>query len=175
MLCGCNGWCVLCTLFLIALTPVTINFSTSVWLAMWAEEDEEDRFGDDKDNEWFLSIYAALAVLGTTCAIANQVLLTKSTLDAGRNLHNEAFDGLMEAQMVLFDKMPSGRLLTRFGSDCLQVDNYMVWQFPNTINNISVSFVYIVYSMVLVWYVVFAYIPVIGYVIYLAEYYLRSQ
>lgn len=58
-------------------------------------------------------------------AIIRSIYFYTITVNASRNLHRDAFNGVVSTKMRFFDLNPSGRILNRFSKDTGQIDEWL--------------------------------------------------
>ncbi|CAD5111387.1 DgyrCDS701 [Dimorphilus gyrociliatus] len=95
------------------------------------------------------------------------------TTSAGENLHNKLFQRVLNSKLDFFSKTPSGNILNRFSRDLLFIDDKLAVTFHWAI---FVSFdivVYMILSIVAVYWMIFVIIPIVIVTMYLAYYAIR--
>eukprot|EP00971_Amphidinium_carterae_P284552 5649431-Amphidinium_carterae.1 len=118
--CGITGW------------PGAIGFSSCAWsyvayaasglyLATWVAQ-TEDESTSDADTLRSALTYAALCLLHMLGLLIEGTGVSVGAVRAGRSLHNECAQRVLSAPVTWFDQTPSGRIVSRFASDCSAVD-----------------------------------------------------
>ncbi|KAM8843081.1 LOW QUALITY PROTEIN: ATP-binding cassette sub-family C member 10 [Synchiropus picturatus] len=75
------------------------------------------------DVQFYLSVYASLAVTNTVFTAARAFLFAHGAICAARTIHDRLLDRVLEATVSFFDVTPLGRILNRFSSDLYSVDD----------------------------------------------------
>eukprot|EP01039_Chlorochromonas_danica_P003955 gene3955-4327_t len=98
----------------------------SYWLQYWGtrsvdRKDDNDPFSA-RENVWYLSIYAALSAANLVFYMFRSLFLAEHRMGTSAVLHKGLLRGTMNAPVAFFDTNPVGRILNRFSSDLLTVD-----------------------------------------------------
>eukprot|EP00929_Paragymnodinium_shiwhaense_P071004 TRINITY_DN36074_c0_g1_i1.p1 TRINITY_DN36074_c0_g1~~TRINITY_DN36074_c0_g1_i1.p1 ORF type:complete len:1316 (-),score=242.54 TRINITY_DN36074_c0_g1_i1:101-3652(-) len=96
------------------------------WLAVWLEA-----ASDTESMQYYASIYGLLVVSMGISLVATTQAFSIATARAGRTLHDDACSSLFHAPLHWFEATPSGRILSRFGSDLSMVDNTLSYFLEN--------------------------------------------
>jgi ABC-type multidrug transport system fused ATPase/permease subunit len=99
-------------------------------------------------GEKFVALLVAFTLAGTLFRFLSWFGTLAFLSNGGRQLHNQMVKSLGNAHVQFFDMNPSGRILKRFSSDYLHLRN----DIPNYINDIIVSFVELLWVVVLVFF-----------------------
>lgn len=148
--CGGNMFKLLFMMFLFLLTQ-TIASVSDYWVSYWTQQEEIRRaqlLVDRSDNNSTLSsdpnetisnvtdssllssdtlIYVGGYLIGAlfVIAIIRSIFFYTITVNASRNLHKLAFNGIISTKMRFFDLNPSGRILNRFSKDLGTIDEWL--------------------------------------------------
>eukprot|EP01040_Poterioochromonas_malhamensis_P005555 gene5555-5971_t len=112
----------------------------SYWLQWWGtisvrRDDQGDPLGT-KRNMYYLNIYAALSAVSLVAYCFRSVILAKHRLGTSKILHDGLIRATLEAPVAFFDTTPIGRILNRFSSDLVVVDEELtqtISQFSNCV------------------------------------------
>mmetsp|Transcript_54929 Transcript_54929/g.101662 ORF Transcript_54929/g.101662 Transcript_54929/m.101662 type:complete len:1252 (-) Transcript_54929:169-3924(-) len=112
--------------------PGAIGFSACAWgygayaasglyLASWVSQTEEAS-ASDSDTLRHAFMYAGLCMLHVGGLLIEGTGVSVGSVRAGKALHNECAQRVLGAPVTWFDSTPSGRIVSRFASDCSAVD-----------------------------------------------------
>ncbi|XP_076273672.1 multidrug resistance-associated protein 1-like [Rhynchophorus ferrugineus] len=109
------------------------GIASNVWLGYWAEDTSMivDGKVDTGTRNTYLGIYALLGVLQAFCICAANIVFAKGTTGAATKLHGKLMNSVMHLPMNFFDITPCGRILARFSSDIIGIDQ----RIPNNFNS----------------------------------------
>eukprot|EP01116_Phalansterium_solitarium_P010899 TRINITY_DN263_c0_g2_i3.p1 TRINITY_DN263_c0_g2~~TRINITY_DN263_c0_g2_i3.p1 ORF type:complete len:679 (+),score=264.46 TRINITY_DN263_c0_g2_i3:827-2863(+) len=114
------------------------NLLADVWLSFWADHSagQPGYFlgvisAKGLSAGAFLSVYAVLAIVGSTVVLVRSVVILLACLKAARNLHQQLLSHLMRAPMAFFDTTPVGRVLNRLTKDLYSIDESL----PDTLDS----------------------------------------
>ena len=113
------------------------------WLSEWgqASVDKESQGSDLSTNEnlYYLDVFAVLSILSLVSYLLRSVFLANHRIGTSIKLHYGLLKGTLNSPMSFFDGTPIGRILNRFSSDMLIVDEELsqtLSQFSNTFANV---------------------------------------
>lgn len=96
------------------------------WLAHWGtianNELMKGRPLDSNENVNYLNIYALYAMLGVAALTIRSLLIVHLRLGTSLKLHQGLLAATLSAPIAFFDITPVGRILNRFSSDMLTID-----------------------------------------------------
>jgi ABC-type multidrug transport system fused ATPase/permease subunit len=121
-----GGW----GLFIIFLCTIIANQAFNIlgayWLQHWgtvaANREKDDEPLSSSRNIWYLNIYAALASISLFFYVLRSLVLANHRLGTSVELHNGLLTGTLASPVAFFDTTPIGRILNRFSSDLLTID-----------------------------------------------------
>ena len=98
----------------------------SYWLAYWGTVDTRSNFKGtpltSEQNVYFLNYYALYTMMGVIALTIRAVTLAQHRLGTSLTLHEEMLQSVLGASVAFFDVTPQGRILNRFSSDMVIVD-----------------------------------------------------
>lgn len=98
----------------------------SYWLAYWGTVDTRSKFNGtpltSEQNVYFLDYYALYTIMGVIALTVRAVTLAQHRLGTSLTLHEEMIQSVFGAPVAFFDVTPQGRILNRFSSDMVIVD-----------------------------------------------------
>ncbi|KAF7272715.1 hypothetical protein GWI33_014527 [Rhynchophorus ferrugineus] len=118
------------TLFILGTIAFNAGFqgfgiATNFWLGLWSEDpdmiDENGKVNTGLRN-LYLIVYAVLGIGQAVCIYIGNMLFAKGTTSAAAKLHNFVLHNVLRLPMSFFDTTPSGRILSRFAGDIINVD-----------------------------------------------------
>ncbi|XP_016840838.1 multidrug resistance-associated protein 1 isoform X5 [Nasonia vitripennis] len=119
------GWFL--SLSTIAMNAVFQSFSigSNVWLSKWSSDNLTDANGtfDLAGRDQYLGVYGALGLGQVLSVICASLSVQIGTLRSSAVMFREALDNTLRGPMSLFDTVPIGRILSRFGADIDTMDN----------------------------------------------------
>eukprot|EP01038_Epipyxis_sp_PR26KG_P009325 gene9325-12563_t len=96
------------------------------WLSYWGQvsirNDQNNHPLSSNRNIYYLNYYALFACLGLLCTIIRAIILANHRLGTSLALHNGLLKSTLSAPVAFFDVTPVGRVLNRFSSDLLVID-----------------------------------------------------
>jgi len=121
---GMGAWTVALTVVLFIVTYCSMA-AADLWLTRWV-----DQFPSDTDSEesgkdpslLYPLVYAGICLFFGTMLVVTGIVLTRACVKSSVTLHHDCITHLLHAPVSFFETTPSGRLLSRFGSDLLVVD-----------------------------------------------------
>jgi len=124
--CKAGGWLGVFGIIFVQSLGKASEIGAGFWLAIWADESLTAQFAgtplsDDK-IQWYLNIYAMLAMGGVAALTARSLIMAQHRLSASRQLHNELTTSIIRAPVSYFDVTPTGRILNRFAADMDKID-----------------------------------------------------
>ncbi|KAJ7155701.1 multidrug resistance-associated ABC transporter [Mycena filopes] len=113
-------WALFLFVFIVAaLAPILENG----WLSYWSR-------GDDVNSPLFyLSVYAAVSILGLILSTVRYFVLYQGAIHASTVLYKDLLQAVLFAKIRLHDTISRGRLLNRFGKDFEVIDSSLPGNF----------------------------------------------
>ena len=71
---------------------------------------------------YYLNVFALISIITLICYVIRSVLLANHRLGTSTKLHNGLLKGTLNSPISFFDTTPVGRILNRFSSDLLIID-----------------------------------------------------
>ncbi|KAF9083250.1 hypothetical protein BGX23_011649 [Mortierella sp. AD031] len=107
-----------------------IQIGSSIWLKFWVTNSASGSL----TLSGYLGIYAAFIVAFVVLsAIVNYFAMVLAIVRAARRLHERLLDRVLRLPMSFFDTIPLGRIVNRFSSDVLSVDEMIPWNVFHTV------------------------------------------
>lgn len=138
-------------LFSLILMQATRNLN-DFWLSFWVSQEgklNSTHFSDIwvvNNTKYYLSVYAALAVMNTFVTLLRAFLFSYSGIQAATTIHENLLKKILYSKIVFFDISPIGRILNRFSSDTYTIDdslpfilNILLAQFFGLLGSIIVT------------------------------------
>jgi len=82
-------------------------------------------------------IYGVLGTVVLTGWYGERLLWLYRAAAAGRTLHDQALNGVLEAPLRFFDSTPMGRVLNRFSRDVEAVDDHLSWNIEQSCKSLA--------------------------------------
>jgi ATP-binding cassette, subfamily C (CFTR/MRP), member 1 len=119
------------------------NSASNLWMAHWSERAEEIASGkSDFGNDFYIGIYAAIAVVYATLAFIRALALAFSYPKMSLLIHESMISNLLFSSLTdFFDRVPLGRIFNRLSKDMNSVDASL----PNFFNS-TLVFVFMLAS-----------------------------
>ncbi|KAG0200120.1 hypothetical protein BGX33_011218 [Mortierella sp. NVP41] len=107
-----------------------IQIGSSIWLKFWVTNSASGSL----TLSGYLGIYAAFIVAFVVLsAIVTYFAMVLAIVRAARRLHERLLDRVLRLPMSFFDTTPLGRIVNRFSSDVLSVDEMIPWNVFHTV------------------------------------------
>ncbi|KAF9108264.1 hypothetical protein BGX29_001994 [Mortierella sp. GBA35] len=107
-----------------------IQIGSNVWLKFWVTNSASGSL----TLSGYLGIYAAFIVAFVVLsAIVTYFAMVLAIVRAARRLHERLLDRVLRLPMSFFDITPLGRIVNRFSSDVLSVDEMIPWNVFHTV------------------------------------------
>jgi ATP-binding cassette subfamily C (CFTR/MRP) protein 1 len=136
---GGSGVFVVMVLFIVLSQACQIL--SSFWLSYWGDtsvhHEEDGQTLSTSRNVWFLNVFAALSCLGLICYMICSIALADHRMGASVDLHRGILHSTLSAPVSFFDVTPTGRILNRFSSDLLIVDEEISQSLSQALNSIA--------------------------------------
>lgn len=129
-----GGWFWYLILVLIMVAAGGLDVGSSFWLAFWSDQ-TLTRNLDSNDNLYYLNMYALICMLNVICLTIRGLILAQHRLGTSLKLHSELLVSILGAPVSFFDTTPLGRILNRFSSDILTVDETLSQTLSQMINS----------------------------------------
>jgi ATP-binding cassette, subfamily C (CFTR/MRP), member 1 len=98
----------------------------SYWLAYWGTVDNRSKRNGNpltsEENTYYLNYYALYTMMGVIALTVRAITLAQHRLGTSVLMHEELLDSVLGAGVAFFDVTPQGRLLNRFSSDMVIID-----------------------------------------------------
>ena len=98
----------------------------SYWLAHWgtlaSRGSRDDIPLTSEQNMYYLDYYALYTTMGVVALTARAIALAQHRLGTSVKMHEQLIDSTFGAAVAFFDVTPQGRLLNRFSSDMVTID-----------------------------------------------------
>lgn len=98
----------------------------SYWLAYWGTVNSRATRNSvpltSEQNVYYLNYYALYTMMGVIALTVRAITLAQHRLGTSVILHEQLVDSVFGAAVAFFDVTPQGRLLNRFSSDMLVID-----------------------------------------------------
>ena len=113
------------------------------WLSFWGQKSVEAESHSDSlsanENIYYLDIFAVLSVASLLCYLLRSIFLANHRLGTSSKLHLGLLQGILNSPISFFDGTPIGRILNRFSSDMVVIDEELsqtLSQVTNTFSNV---------------------------------------
>ena len=134
-------WVALSAFFAIASQVFTLL--AAFWLSHWGQVSSDAATRNNtlsaKENLLYLETYAALTMIGVGLLTLRSVSLVELRLNGSLTLHHKLLSAIMVAPIAFFDVTPVGRILNRFSSDILVIDEELSQTINQMINSLMQS------------------------------------
>eukprot|EP01040_Poterioochromonas_malhamensis_P014174 gene14174-15673_t len=113
----------------------------SYWLQWWGtisirREYENEPLGQ-KRNMYFLNVYAGLSAISLFAFCLRSIFLAKHRLGTSKILHDGLLTATLRAPVAFFDTTPIGRIINRFSSDLMTIDEEMTQTLSQFTNGVA--------------------------------------
>jgi ATP-binding cassette, subfamily C (CFTR/MRP), member 1 len=99
---------------------------TSFWLAFWGEVNTREALKGNPltthENSEYLNYFALYSMIGVVGLVLRALVLAQHRLGTSLKLHKKLLDSTLGAPVDFFDVTPIGRILNRFSSDMVVID-----------------------------------------------------
>ena len=103
-----------------------LDLGSSFWLSYWSavtvRRSKEGSPLSSADSLEYLNIYALISMLCVGALMTRSLLLVLHRIGTSARLHHELLSSVLIAPISFFDMTPIGRILNRFSSDMIAVD-----------------------------------------------------
>merc|ERR1711871_1531614 len=103
-----------------------VEVSSAFYLSDWSKASiEAERRGDPlsgEENVAYVNFYAMLACMGIVGVTIRSLFLANHRLHASKSIHEQLLNSVIASPVSFFDSTPLGRILNRFSSDILTID-----------------------------------------------------
>jgi ABC-type multidrug transport system fused ATPase/permease subunit len=115
----------------------------TTWLSLWLQRDNPDMFHKSLysmiapalNHEWLgPSIYFGLGVVTLLAIYYQYTIWLLRSIHAGKVLHHEALQQVLDSPISFFDANPVGRILNRFSSDVETLETELCWSLQESIS-----------------------------------------
>lgn len=108
----------------------SIQIGSNIWLKYWVTNSASGNL----TLSGYLGIYAAFIVAFVLLsALVTYFAMVLAIVRAARRLHERLLDKVLRLPMSFFDTTPLGRIVNRFSSDILSVDEMIPWNAFHTV------------------------------------------
>jgi ATP-binding cassette subfamily C (CFTR/MRP) protein 1 len=115
----------------------------SFWLSYWGQQSLKHQNSGNpfstNQNMYYLNIFALLFFFSLICYMLRSIVLAHHRLGTSIKLHAGLLKGTLGSPISFFDKTPLGRILNRFSSDLLTIDEELsqtISQVTNSLSNV---------------------------------------
>ena len=113
----------------------------SYWLQYWGttsvKHDKQSNPLSSTENLFYLQIFAALACASLLAYVLRSLLLANHRLGTSVTFHQRLLESTLYAPISFFDTTPTGRILNRFSSDMLSVDEELSQTLSQASNSLA--------------------------------------
>jgi len=172
--CGTKG--IILLIFLIQFVTNFSRLTPSTWLAIWASAQDGggSLFGDHPDS-WYFSIWVGLNCITIITYVCSMFFNINLVLNASEKIHNDAWAGILKAQLVYFDTNLIGRIMNRFTADVANNDSNLVFQTNQVTGLGCLILIYLIFQIIAIPYIFIILIPM-AYLFYrLSNYYIVTS
>jgi ABC-type multidrug transport system fused ATPase/permease subunit len=103
-----------------------LGIISSFWLAFWGEVNTREALKGkpltSDENTNYLNTFALFSMMGVVGLTLRALVLAQHRLGTSSKLHKNLLDSTLGAPVAFFDVTPIGRILNRFSSDMVVVD-----------------------------------------------------
>jgi ABC-type multidrug transport system fused ATPase/permease subunit len=125
---GYFATCILLTMFAYA-----VMGASDRWLATWVDQKQKsDITGEDSRDTFYIIVYALLCVFFFVSVQTASAVFTVGGVRSTKTLHDECLWNLFHGTISFFNGTPSGRILSRFGTDLSNIDIFLTQYIDNT-------------------------------------------
>eukprot|EP01062_Namystynia_karyoxenos_P068259 TRINITY_DN6263_c1_g1_i1.p1 TRINITY_DN6263_c1_g1~~TRINITY_DN6263_c1_g1_i1.p1 ORF type:complete len:1471 (+),score=387.48 TRINITY_DN6263_c1_g1_i1:72-4415(+) len=117
------GGCLTAAVLIAMLLMQGSRNATDLWLSHWVRAAAGDGAAACTSTRCFLTVYAALGVANSLCALVRAYSFAYAGVRAARSVHNRLLAAVLYAPTSFFDETPIGRVVNRFSSDVYGVDD----------------------------------------------------
>ncbi|KAF9137953.1 hypothetical protein BGX30_009752 [Mortierella sp. GBA39] len=108
----------------------SVQIGSNIWLKYWVTNSASGNL----TLSGYLGIYAAfIVVFVLLSALVTYFAMVLAIVRAARRLHERLLDKVLRLPMSFFDTTPLGRIVNRFSSDILSVDEMIPWNIFHTV------------------------------------------
>ncbi|XP_068237783.1 multidrug resistance-associated protein 1-like isoform X4 [Palaemon carinicauda] len=112
--------------FIFGVLAQVSTVGSNIWLTAWSNENITDGEAQDPAvRDLYLGVYGALGAIQAIFVLAESFVMSFSTLEAAKILHNNLLENMLHLPMAFFDTNPIGRVINRFGKDVDTMDNVL--------------------------------------------------
>lgn len=110
------------------------------YLADWGEETTQSQLESgeglsDRRNTLYLNWYAVLLLMGILVQVMRGLFFAEHRMGASLKLHTDLLRSVLSAPIAFFDTTPLGRILNRFSSDMLVIDENLSQTWNQILNS----------------------------------------
>ena len=107
------GIFVMVAVLALAVLTQVVQSGSDIWLTLFSEESEENRF-PGKSTGWWLGIWTAMVISLGIIAFWSAFVFGLMSMRSSMNLHMKVLYSVLRAPVLYFDSVPSGRILNRY-------------------------------------------------------------
>jgi ABC-type multidrug transport system fused ATPase/permease subunit len=139
------GWKSVIIILCLNITRFCLGMGENLWLASWSDDSKTlqsnlnmgnqnssnstgniehptDEYEDIIPVKTRLSVYSVLGLSQAIFVVSQSLFAAKAGIRAGKRLHMDLIDALVQFPISFYDKTPTGRILNRVGKDIETVD-----------------------------------------------------
>mmetsp|Transcript_18265 Transcript_18265/g.18335 ORF Transcript_18265/g.18335 Transcript_18265/m.18335 type:complete len:1458 (-) Transcript_18265:212-4585(-) len=122
-------------LLIIMLAATGLEVGSAFWLAFWAEKSLNDDLTSE-ENKYYLDLYAVICMMNVVGLTIRGIVMAQHRLYASLKLHANLLVSILGSTASFFDITPLGRILNRFSSDILVVDETLSQTLSQLVNSV---------------------------------------
>lgn len=144
-----------CIVLILLLSNLGLGSWNEFWLQAWGQSNINSTDSLSK-NMYYLGIFTAGTIGGTILSITmDLVAIRVMALNASRRLHHEALISTLSSPITFFHANPAGRIINRFSSDILDLDQTIPSNLLSLMNALLSALLSIGLACIASYYVVF--------------------
>lgn len=148
-------WGIGLLLVLTAIAITVLPITQTWWLGYWSD-------GNTTINAISaIAIYGMLGIVVLSAWYGERLLWLYRAAASGKQIHDNALEGVLSAPLRFFDSTPMGRILNRFARDVESVDDHLSWNFEQSFKSLSQTIGSLVLIISVLPYVILVFVPVI--------------
>jgi ATP-binding cassette subfamily C (CFTR/MRP) protein 1 len=136
-----GGLCLFFSILFSSLAAQIIGLLASFYLSNWGEITLRERNKGtpltSQDNIDHLNIFATISMFSVVMMLTRSILLANHRLGTSTLLHSKLLKQTLGAPVAFFDVTPLGRILNRFSSDMLTIDEELSQTINQVLNSLS--------------------------------------
>mmetsp|Transcript_13658 Transcript_13658/g.13206 ORF Transcript_13658/g.13206 Transcript_13658/m.13206 type:complete len:1517 (+) Transcript_13658:272-4822(+) len=117
-----------------------LSVVANYWLAFWGTVSTRELVNGQpltvERNTYFLNFYALFTVMGVVALTVRAVVLAEHRMGTSVLMHEELVKSVLGAPVAFFDVTPQGRILNRFSSDMVIIDEELSASISQLFNSV---------------------------------------